>query len=185
MACLQSRNGRIEALQMAHLQDLPVFFGQVSQALACLGGSGDRFFHEHIHAGAEQFCGQALVSHGRRGHGRGFDAARQLIESHDRLDAVFAGQRAGSIEVGIDNGDKIHARPSGSARVRDGGQKRRLRRRPSEGHRSFLLLRFVSHNGQAAGIRPLDHGIPIQQQSASGVHRQSCSSRLQHRFDGG
>ena len=104
---LQRAEGRVEALDVADLQDRTPGGGRADHLVGLGQGAGDRLLDEHVDAGREAGAGDLPVA-----HGRGRDAHRvDPPEQHPIVglegDAVARGDLASGRLAGVADGDEF------------------------------------------------------------------------------
>ena len=88
---LEGGDRRIEALEVADLENAAAILGQASESFACGGGLGDGLFDEHVDAGFEEAPGDLFMGDCGRCDDGGIDVADHLIHVGECRGAEFRG----------------------------------------------------------------------------------------------
>ena len=113
---LDGKDGGIEALEMAGLQDALAFLRAGDEIVGLRKAGGERLFDEEIESGIEQCRGHCMMMN--RGHGDGCSVevkvgGEQLLDGGEDRDRVFGFGVGGSSGVGIDGGYESNTETGG------------------------------------------------------------------------
>jgi len=112
-AFFQRAQDRIEALDVADLEDEATRRGQFRQLAGMRGVIRDRFFHEQMFAAREQLPRNFEMRAGRRGDRRGIDLLGKLVDRRYRLDAELGRALLRDGAVRVVNRGELRARDLG------------------------------------------------------------------------
>jgi len=104
---------RVEALDVPDLQDDAAVLGGADQLIGLHRGGAERFFHEQVHAPAEQFQGHGMMEAGRRGDDGGVDLTHQRPMVGQGLRAAFGGELAAARLDRVHDGSQLDVGHSG------------------------------------------------------------------------
>ncbi len=94
-------DGRIEPLEMAHLEDEPLSRGRGQQVVRFLQRGGDGLLDEGGDAGLQQRGADRMVPAGRDAHAGRLDLTQQVVEAAHRPAAGLPGHRPGARGVHV------------------------------------------------------------------------------------
>jgi hypothetical protein len=111
---LNRQDGRIEALEMAGLEDAAVLFREYDQFVSLGSGGGKRLFDEQIQTRAKQRIRRRLMVHCGHRHGSGIDMqirGEHFINGSEDRNGKFGRGIGRSGAIRFNSGDQGHAFP--------------------------------------------------------------------------
>ena len=106
---LGRQNGRVEALEMAHLQDALLAPGQLDERGRLFLRLGDRLLDQHVCAGVEEVACDREMRGRLRDDAHRIDAAQQLAIVRERGHAELRRNLVTSLRPRIHHGDQLAA----------------------------------------------------------------------------
>jgi hypothetical protein len=89
---LDGKDGGVEALEMAGLQNAPAFLRAGDEIVSFRKAGGERLFNQEIESGVEQSRGDLVMMYGGHGDGCGVElqiGGQQLLNGREDRDRVF------------------------------------------------------------------------------------------------
>ena len=104
---LHGLHGRIEALQVAHLQNPIGPPRQLDEALPLLHGHGHRLFDQNAGSGVEKILGDVVVQGSRRNDADGIHVTQKFAVIGIGRDTQFGRHRQARLRGWIGNADEV------------------------------------------------------------------------------
>ena len=100
---------RVEAFDVADLEDEAAVASEVGEGLGLFGIIGDGFFDEDVFAEREEVAADVEVGDGGGGDGDGAGAGGEVVEGGDGAGIEFGGDFCGASGVGVEDGGEVDA----------------------------------------------------------------------------
>ena len=100
---------RVEAFDVADLEDEAAVASEVGEGLGLFGIIGDGFFDEDVFAEREEVAADVEVGNGGGGDGDGAGAGGEVVEGGDGAGFEFCGDFCGAGGVGVEDGGEVDA----------------------------------------------------------------------------
>ena len=106
---LNRNHGRIETLDVAHLQDPSVFLCRVEQCICLHETNGHGFLDKHVETHFQKPAAHRCVGDRRDGHASGIRLSAQFIETFQDLRLKFSRNGRGTLLILVEDSNEFRA----------------------------------------------------------------------------